>query len=146
MNKNRKSICFLVYSTSLTLLTCLCYSVYRFAKLACYHSQKHLFQKQPITGYGCYKLPSAIILVCTSNEMETPTLKHLRNSKGVLEVFRVDGAFDIVIKVKTDTFDLLRECINKIKNSLPKMQNIVTMLVIEHSLSHSTTISQSIGF
>lgn len=67
--------------------------------------------------------------------MEKTTLKKLRNSIGVLEVFRVQGAYDIIIKVKTDTFDLLRYSINKIKETFPKMQNIVTMLVIEHPTS-----------
>jgi hypothetical protein len=91
-------------------------------------------------------LPSAIILVCTSSEMEAPTLKQLRNSIGVLEVFRVHGAYDIVIKVRTDTFDLLRYCINKIKETFPKIQNTVTMLVIEHPSSSQHIGNQAIRF
>jgi DNA-binding Lrp family transcriptional regulator len=78
-------------------------------------------------------LPLAIILVCTASGTETHVLRNLKNSKGVLEVFPVNGAYDLVVKVKTETFDMLRECIAKIKQSLPKMQNMVTMLVVENS-------------
>ncbi len=76
-------------------------------------------------------MPSAILLVCMSTDTEKNVLSKVRSSKGVLEVFSVNGAYDLVVKVKTETFDLLRDCIAKIKQALPKTQNMVTMLVIE---------------
>lgn len=76
-------------------------------------------------------MPSAIILVSTGVGVEKPDLTRLRLSFGVEEVFSVQGVYDIVVKVKTETFELLRECIAKIKSALPKIQNITTMLVVE---------------
>ena len=79
-------------------------------------------------------MPSAIILVSTSIGVETHILKRLRLNAGVQEVFYVQGVYDIVVKVKTETFDTLRDCIAKIKESLPKIQDITTMLVVERSV------------
>ena len=78
-------------------------------------------------------MPSAIILVNTSIGMENQVLKSLKGHEGVLEVFSVQGAYDIIVKVKTDTFASLRETIDKIKRTLPKIQSTVTMLVVERS-------------
>ena len=124
--------CLLCFANFAYLPLLVCLSLRNFGMLS---FSKTLISKATNHWLRCYNLPSAIILVCTSSEMEKTTLKKLRNSIGVLEVFRVQGAYDIIIKVKTDTFDLLRYSINKIKETFPKMQNIVTMLVIEHPTS-----------
>ena len=63
--------------------------------------------------------------------MEKHVLKSLKSSEGVLEVFSVHGAYDIIVKAKADTFENLREIIAKIRKTLPKMQDMVTMLVVE---------------
>lgn len=82
-------------------------------------------------------MPSAIILVNTSAGLERQFVKSLRCQIGVEEVFSVQGVYDVVVKVKADTFDMLKDCIAKIKKSLPKIQNITTMLVIERPPSIS---------
>jgi DNA-binding Lrp family transcriptional regulator len=77
-------------------------------------------------------MPSAIILVSTGVGVETLDLASLKFSVCVQEVFSVQGAYDLIVKVKTETVELLRECIAKIKNALPKIQNLTTLLVVEH--------------
>ncbi len=49
----------------------------------------------------------------------------------VLEAHLVQSAYDIVVKVKADTFDRLAAIIRKIKLLLPKPQSIITMVVVE---------------
>jgi intracellular sulfur oxidation DsrE/DsrF family protein len=48
----------------------------------------------------------------------------------------VQSAYDIVVKVKADTFDRLAATIQKIKVLLPKPQNIITMVVVEGQTIH----------
>jgi hypothetical protein len=74
-------------------------------------------------------LPSAIILVNTSIGMEKNVLKSLKSNIGV-EVFPVQGAYDIVVKVKADTFDNLKASIARINRSLPKIRHMVTTLIV----------------
>jgi hypothetical protein len=131
--------CLLCFANFAYLPLLVCLSLRKVGMLS---FSKTLISKATNHWLRCYNMPSAIILVCISSEMEKLTLKQLRNSIGVLEVFRVHGAYDIVIKVKTDTFDLLRYSINKIKESFPKMQNIVTMLIIEHPSSPKTLVTK----
>ncbi len=63
--------------------------------------------------------------------MEKHVLKSLKSNQEVQEAFWVSGAYDIVLKVKAETFDMLKNTLDRIKKSLPKMQNMVTMLIIE---------------
>ena len=65
--------------------------------------------------------------------MEQNVLRSLKSNQGVQEAFWVNGAYDIVVKVKAETFDILRDTLARIKKSLPKMQSMVTMLIIERS-------------
>jgi len=76
-------------------------------------------------------LPSAIILVSTSLGVEKDALKSLKSTESVEEVFAVQGPYDIVVKAKAETFDKLRDIVAKIRRTLPKMQSMVTMLIIE---------------
>ncbi len=55
------------------------------------------------------------------------------NAEGVLEAFSVHGAYDIIVKVKADTFSNLKDIIARIKRNLPKMQNMETILIVEPS-------------
>jgi intracellular sulfur oxidation DsrE/DsrF family protein len=54
----------------------------------------------------------------------------------VQEAHLVQSAYDIVVKVKADTFDRLAATIQKIKVLLPKPQNIITMVVVEGQTIH----------
>ncbi len=63
--------------------------------------------------------------------VEKYILKSLKLKKGVQEVFSVQGVYDIVVKIKTETFDTLKDCIARIKESLPKIQDMAIMLIVE---------------
>lgn len=76
-------------------------------------------------------MPSAIILLNTATGMENDILKQLRSYESVEEAFAVQSVYDIVVKVKAESFDKLQEFINKLKRTMPKTQNIDTMLIVE---------------
>ncbi len=81
-------------------------------------------------------MPSAILLLNTASGTEKSVLRRLRRHECVQEAHLVQSAYDIVVKVKADTFDRLAATIQKIKILLPKPQNIITMLVVEGQTIH----------
>lgn len=81
-------------------------------------------------------LPSAIILLNTATGTEKAVLTSLRRHECVLEAYAVESAYDIIVKVKAETFDKLTSIISKIKRFSHKPQSIVTMVVVEGSLVH----------
>ena len=76
-------------------------------------------------------MPSAIILLNTAIGMEKDVLKRLKNHECVVEAFAVQSVYDIVAKVKAESFDKLKEIISGIQRSLPKTYSIVTMLIVD---------------
>ncbi len=75
-------------------------------------------------------MPSAFVLVSTSSA-ENDVLKTLKSDESVEEVFAVQSVYDIVVKVKAETFDKLKEVIARIKKSVPKPHCVLTMLVVD---------------
>ena len=76
-------------------------------------------------------MPSAILLLSTASGTEKSVLAWLRTHECVQEAHFVQSAYDIVVKVKADTFGRLAATIQKIKVLLPKPQSIITMVVVE---------------
>ena len=74
-------------------------------------------------------MPSAFVLVSTL-DIENDVLKTLKSDESV-EVFAVQSVYDIVVKVKAETFDKLKEIIVRIRKSVPKPHSVLTMLVVE---------------
>jgi len=81
-------------------------------------------------------LPSAIILLSTASGTEKAVLKSLRQHECVQEAYVVQSAYDIIVKVKAETFDKLTVVIAKIKRFAYNPLSIVTMLVVEGSPIH----------
>jgi hypothetical protein len=77
-------------------------------------------------------MPSAILLVSTAIGTEKAALRSLKKHEYVQEAYAVQSAYDIIVKVKAETFDKLSAAISKIKN-LHKPQSVVTMLIVEDS-------------
>lgn len=81
-------------------------------------------------------LPSAIILLSTATGTEKAVLKSLRMHECVQEAYLVQSAYDIIVKVKAETFDKLTAIISKIKRFSHTPLSIVTMVVVEGSTVH----------
>ncbi len=81
-------------------------------------------------------MPSAIILLSTVSGTEKAVLTSLRKHEGVQEAYAVQSAYDIIVKVKAETFDKLTAVISKIKRVSINPLSIVTMLIVEGSTIH----------
>ncbi len=80
-------------------------------------------------------MPSAIILLSTASGTEKTVLRSLRMHECVQEAYVVASAYDIIVKVKAETFDKLTAVIAKIKRFSYNPLNIVTMLIVEGSIA-----------
>jgi DNA-binding Lrp family transcriptional regulator len=81
------------------------------------------------------KLPSAIVLLSIASGTEKAVLKRLRALEGISEAYIVQNAFDILVKVKAETFEKLSRVISKIKVFSQNPLGNVTMLIVEGSAS-----------
>ncbi len=75
-------------------------------------------------------MPLAFVLVTTLDK-KNDVLKNLKSYESVEEVFEVQSVYDIVVKVKAETFDKLKDIIARIRKSVPKPHSVLTMLVVE---------------
>jgi DNA-binding Lrp family transcriptional regulator len=83
-------------------------------------------------------MPSAIILLSTATGTEKAVLKSLKRHEYVQKAYVVQSAYDIIVKVRVETFDKLSAVISKIKRLSRKPQSIVTMLIVEGSTAQLT--------
>jgi hypothetical protein len=74
---------------------------------------------------------SAIILLTAVAGTEKALLHCLREQAYVQEAHLVQSAYDIVVRVKAETFAKLSANISLIKNLLPKPQSVTTMVIVE---------------
>lgn len=81
-------------------------------------------------------MPSAIILLSTVSGTEKAVLNSLRKHECVQEAYTVQSAYDIIVKVKAETFDKLTAVISKIKRFSINPLSIVTILIVEGSTIH----------
>lgn len=81
-------------------------------------------------------MPSAIILLSTVSGTEKAVLNSLRKHECVQEAYAVQSAYDIIVKVKAETFDKLTAVISKIKRFSINPLSIVTILIVEGSTIH----------
>lgn len=80
-------------------------------------------------------MPSAIVLLSIASGTEKDVLKHLRAHEGIAEAYIVQNAYDIIVKVKAETFEKLSMVISKIKAFSQNPLGNVTMLIVEGSPS-----------
>ncbi|NLF89019.1 hypothetical protein GX563_09385 [Candidatus Bathyarchaeota archaeon] len=80
-------------------------------------------------------MPSAIVLLSTASGTEKSVLNHLRAHEGIQEAYMVQSAFDIIVTVKAETFEKLTSIISKIKLYALNPLSIVTMLIVEGSVT-----------
>ena len=76
-------------------------------------------------------MPSAILLISTSSGKEKAILTHLKMQEYVQEAYIVQSVYDIIVKVKAETFETLATTISKIKQFSHNPLGIVTMVVVE---------------
>ncbi len=76
-------------------------------------------------------MPIAYVMLNLEPGDESQVLGSLRKVAAVEEAHRIYGVYDIIVKVRADTMDKLRETVSKHIRSLDKVRSTLTMIVIE---------------
>jgi DNA-binding Lrp family transcriptional regulator len=76
-------------------------------------------------------MPSAFILLNVESGSEDTVLKQLKEIKDVEEAYVSYGVYDLVVKVKTDTMDELKEEVTHRIRSLDKVRTTLTLVMME---------------
>jgi DNA-binding Lrp family transcriptional regulator len=74
-------------------------------------------------------LPEAFVMVTTEIGAEANVLKDLKKIEGVVEANAVYGVYDIIVRVKADTMDKLKEIVTWHVRRVDKVRNTLTLIV-----------------
>ncbi|MFY9872863.1 MAG: Lrp/AsnC ligand binding domain-containing protein [Candidatus Nitrosopolaris sp.] len=78
-----------------------------------------------------YAMPTAYVLINCDLGSEEEIIKELKKLTEVIEVSGVYGVYDIILKIKSETMDRLRETITWHVRRIDKVRSTLTMIVIE---------------
>ena len=78
-----------------------------------------------------YEMPTAYVLINCDLGSEEEIIKELKKLTEVIEVSGVYGVYDIILKIKSETMDRLRETITWHVRRIDKVRSTLTMIVIE---------------
>ena len=76
-------------------------------------------------------MPIAFLLLNVELGDEDEVLKVVREIQGVVEVHRVYGVYDTVVKVEADTTERLKKLVTEKIRRIPKVRSTLTMIAIE---------------
>jgi DNA-binding Lrp family transcriptional regulator len=76
-------------------------------------------------------MPTAFVLINTGGESPNVILEALKKIDAVEEAHAVYGVYDIVVKIRAETMDKLKEIVTYRVRNLDEVQTTTTMLVIE---------------
>lgn len=75
-------------------------------------------------------MPNAFVLINTELGAEADVLKNLKKVNGVEEAYAVYGTYDIVVRVKADTMERLKETVSA---HIRKVSNVRATLTLMSS-------------
>ena len=76
-------------------------------------------------------MPTAYVLINCDLGSEEEILRELKKLPEIIEVSGVYGVYDIILKIRSDTMDRLRETITWHVRRIDKVRSTLTMIVIE---------------
>lgn len=76
-------------------------------------------------------MPTAYVLINCDLGSEEEIIREIKKLSEVIEVSGVYGVYDIVVKIRSDTMDKLRETITWHVRRIDKVRSTLTMIVIE---------------
>jgi DNA-binding Lrp family transcriptional regulator len=76
-------------------------------------------------------MPTAYVLINCDLGSEEEIIREVKKLPEIIEVSGVYGVYDIVVKIKSDTMDKLRETITWHVRRIDKVRSTLTMIVIE---------------
>ena len=76
-------------------------------------------------------MPTAYVLINYEIGAEQNILNKLKTVPGVIEASEVNGVYDIVAKIASDTLDSLKEIITREIRTIDTIRSTMTLIVIE---------------
>lgn len=76
-------------------------------------------------------MPTAYILINYEIGTENKILSRLKNLPGIVEVNEVNGIYDIIVKIRSDNLDDIREIITKQIRTIKTIRSTMTLIVAE---------------
>jgi DNA-binding Lrp family transcriptional regulator len=78
-------------------------------------------------------MPMAYVLITTETGAVDLVLQTLKKMDSVKETYMVYGVYDIIVTVKAETMDKLKEIVTWNLRSLDKVRSTLTMIVVEEA-------------
>ena len=75
----------------------------------------------------------AFVLVSTNVGKENKVLEKIRNVDGVEEAHALWGVYDLMVTLKANSFDRIKEIIKSGLSQLAGVSNVLTLLIVESS-------------
>jgi DNA-binding Lrp family transcriptional regulator len=76
-------------------------------------------------------VPTTYVLINYKIGAEQNILNKLKNVPGVVEVSEVDGVYDIVVKIASDTLESLKNTITRHIRAIDTVRSTLTLIVVE---------------
>ena len=76
-------------------------------------------------------MPTAYVLINCNLGSEDDIIKELKKLPEVVEVSGVFGVYDIIVRIRSDSMDKLREVVTWNVRRIDKVESTLTMMVIE---------------
>jgi DNA-binding Lrp family transcriptional regulator len=76
-------------------------------------------------------MPTAYILINYEIGTEDKILTRLKSFSGVVEVSEVNGIYDIIVKITSDSLDNIKETITKHIRTIKTIRSTMTLIVTE---------------
>jgi DNA-binding Lrp family transcriptional regulator len=76
-------------------------------------------------------MPTAYVLINYEIGTERNILNKLKNVPGIVEVSEVNGVYDIVVKIASDTLESLKNTITRHIRAIDTVRSTLTLILIE---------------
>jgi DNA-binding Lrp family transcriptional regulator len=76
-------------------------------------------------------MPTAYVLINYEIGAEQNILNKLKTVPGVIEASEVNGVYDIVVKIASDSLDKLKETITRDIRTIDTIRSTITLIVVE---------------
>jgi DNA-binding Lrp family transcriptional regulator len=80
---------------------------------------------------GRITMPSAFVLINVESGSEDSVLKQIRSIANIIESYVSYGVYDLVIKVKSDSMNELKEIVTYKIRAISNVRSTLTLMIIE---------------
>jgi len=76
-------------------------------------------------------MPKAFVLINVESGSEDEVLKELKTIEGVDEAYFSYGVYDLIMKIKADSMDKLKELVTRRIRTLSRVRSTLTLIIME---------------